>query len=603
MTRAFVAMALMAWVLMSASSALCDGELARARVARDNFFTSPDISQRSAWQKLITQFEDAARAQVRDVYRAQAQLEAAELALQCFYKFKDKRDATKAETLTRKILKDCSRCPNAPKAVIILGMALVALERMDDAYRELMKVELNYPDAPEINEARGLMSMLRAGGTPPPYPSPQQTIIDRQGQAPAATSDRQGQTPAATAPTSPATFSITSEPPKAAPAARSDGLAQVYALSLEDHGDYSTVIAWTDKVTSYVYNLIPAQRNGGTPRVYVDFRDAKLASGMVTTLNKTTPLIKLVKVNQFNDNTVRLVMDFPEVYPYTPVFLDNPPRLVVQVAKSTDTLPQIQIPDAPPGPTDPAPREVQAQASPPPARGPADSMARQLGLKIRRIVIDPGHGGKDNGATGHGIKEKELALKTSKLLKTKIENRLGLEVILTRDSDKFVTLDRRPKIVRDNQGDLFISIHANANTLASVEGLETYILNFTSDPSAQTVAARENASSDKSMSEMEDILEQIARNTKVSESRVLAKTIHSATLKSIRTKYKVRDLGVKEAVFVVLVNVEVPAILMEIGFLTNKAEAARLSEDQYLELVTDGIVNGLESYLKGLARQ
>jgi N-acetylmuramoyl-L-alanine amidase len=303
-------------------------------------------------------------------------------------------------------------------------------------------------------------------------------------------------------------------------------------------------------------------------------------------------------------------MDLKDAYPYEPLFLGNPPRMSVRIAKNAADLqrdysheeeaapePRRRGEDSPK--TIPAAAQIPRQGSGG-AKGPAESMARQLGLKIKRVVIDPGHGGKDAGATGHGLREKDIALKAGKLLKGKIEKRLGIEVILTRDSDKFVTLDRRPKIVRDSDGDLFISIHVNANTLSSVEGLETYLLNFSSDPSAQTVAARENASSDKSMSEMNNILELIAKNTKVSESRVLAKTIHSGALSSLRTKYKTRDLGVKEAVFLVLVNVKVPAILMEIGFLSNKNEAARLGEDAYLELLTDGIVNGLKNYVEGL---
>ena len=186
------------------------------------------------------------------------------------------------------------------------------------------------------------------------------------------------------------------------------------------------------------------------------------------------------------------------------------------------------------------------------------------------------------------------------MLAGKIRSRLGLEVVLTRDSDKFVTLDRRSRIVEDNKGDLFISIHANSNSLASVEGLETYILNFGTDPSAMTVAARENASYDKSMSDMSGLLDRLARNTKIAESRVLAQSVHQGALRSLRTKHKVRDLGVKEAVFVVLLNTDVPAVLIEIGFLSNKGEAARLGDDQYLELLTDGITEGLAAYIAGL---
>jgi N-acetylmuramoyl-L-alanine amidase len=186
------------------------------------------------------------------------------------------------------------------------------------------------------------------------------------------------------------------------------------------------------------------------------------------------------------------------------------------------------------------------------------------------------------------------------MLAKKVQERLGLEVILTRNSDVFVTLDRRTRTTRDKKADLFISLHVNANDLAKVEGFESYVLNFTSDPSALAVAARENASSEKTMSEMDDLLQKIVRNTKIAESRVLAKAIHSGALASIRQKHKVRDLGVKEAAFIVLANVEVPSVLVEMGFITNQSDAQKLSQDDYLELITDGLCDGLKAYLAGL---
>jgi N-acetylmuramoyl-L-alanine amidase len=357
------------------------------------------------------------------------------------------------------------------------------------------------------------------------------------------------------------------------------------------------VIVWTDKVASYVYNLIPPQRAGGLHRVYVDLRGTRLAGGLPGRPMSSPPLMRLVKIGQFSQDTARLVADLPEAWPYAPVFLDGPPRLELRVAEHGEDLPPTEA-DAPPEPrlAASAPRAGPGRG----ARGPADSLARQLGLKIRRIVIDAGHGGKDGGTSGHGLVEKNVALKAARMLKAKVERRLGLEVVLTRDSDRFVTLDRRPRIVADSKGDLFVSIHCNANALASVEGVETYLLNFSTDPSAQTVAARENASSQKSMSEMAGILELIARNTNIAESRVLARTVHARTLEAIRKKHKVRDLGVKEAVFVVLANTRVPAILIEIGFLSNAREAERLSQDAYLELLTDGMADGIKAYVDGL---
>ncbi len=170
---------------------------------------------------------------------------------------------------------------------------------------------------------------------------------------------------------------------------------------------------------------------------------------------------------------------------------------------------------------------------------------------------------------------------------------------LTREEDKFITLERRTKIAKERKADLFISLHVNANTLAMVVVFETYILNFATDRSAMAVAARENASSDKSVAELEDLLHLIARSTKVAESRAMAQVLHKSALTSLNRNYKVRDLGVKEAPFYVLVGTNVPSILVEVGFITNEKEAARLGEDAYLNLIADGLADGLESYVKG----
>jgi N-acetylmuramoyl-L-alanine amidase len=588
----------LATLLLLSGALLADGELARAREARAAFLGSDQERDRASWQRLITQFEQAAKVQPRVHYRTLANLEAAQLAMRSHYRFKSKDDAAKAQRLARSVLKDCPRCEAAPGALLVLGRSLAAAGRLDDAYRELMKVELSHPDSPEVAEARGIMSSLRAGNSPAPYP-PGDTGASGASAASAA-SPPKAQGPARPARPRPS-LKTPVNPPVKAPPPRKDGLAQVYAYSLTDMGEYSVVTAWLDQVTPYVYNLVPPARSGGSYRVYVDLRDARQAPGLAAKLKNSSRLVQLVKANQFDQKTVRLVADLKEPYPYQPTFLDNPPRMELLISDDPGLMPPREA-DAQPQPRAGGSKPPRRPSDIRPTKGPADSLARQLGLKIRKVVIDPGHGGKDGGASGFGLKEKDIALRASKMLATKIRSRLGLEVLLTRDTDKFVTLDRRGKIVVDNKGDIFISIHANSNGIASVEGIETYILNFGTDPSAMTVAARENASWDKSMSELSGILDQLAKNTKVAESRVMAKSIHQGALSQLRSKYKVRDLGVKEAVFVVLLNTDVPAVLIEMGFLSNQGEAKRLNDDAYLELMTDGIVDGLAAYIAGLPR-
>jgi N-acetylmuramoyl-L-alanine amidase len=573
---------------------MADGELARALSAKERFLRDGPSSRRSEWLSLIRQFEEAAEAQPRIGPASRARFLAADLALRSFRKFGQAPDAQRAGRLARRSVKDCPGCGDAPGALLVLGQALMAQDQPEEAYRELMKVELNYRDASgAVQEARELMARL-SGRPAPPKPPPKAPPPASQPRAGPAPSPPGGAKPMPVpprpaAPSEPA-------PPKQRPAPqppppRADGRAQVHALFLDDLGDYSEITAYLDRVTPYLYNLLPPSREGGLFRVYVDFKESRLAQRGVRAPSARTGLVRALKVNQLTDDTVRLVADLPAAYPYTPVFLDNPPRMVIRVAAQAGLLPPMEAeePPAPPSPPRPSP-----------AKGPADSMARQLGLGIRTVAIDAGHGGKDGGAAGNGLKEKDIVLRASGMLARKIKARLGLDVVMTRDRDIFVTLDRRTRTAREKKADLFISVHVNANDLDKVEGLESYILNFASDPTAMAVAARENASAGKTMSEMGDILQKIARNTKVAESRVLAKALHSGALGSLRTRHKVRDLGLKEAAFVVLANVDVPAVLLEIGFITNKGEAALLDQDAYLELMTDGICQGLANYLAGL---
>jgi N-acetylmuramoyl-L-alanine amidase len=597
----FVASFLLLPGLLDPGNLWADGELARALASEEKFLQNGGSGKRSEWVALVKQFELAAEAQPQIGPASRARYHAADVALRSFEKFGQAPDAKTASSLSRRSVKDCPRCSDAPRALLVLGRALVAQGLPEEAYRELMKVELNYREATgAVLESRELMAKLsgkplpkkadppkaqsQAGPSPSPSPGPSQSEAPEaprasvaKAKAPAPPKERQAPKP---------------------PSPRADGLAQVFALYLDDQGSYTEITAYLDRVTPYLYNLLPPSREGGYFRVYVDFKESRLSRKLTRGPAATTSLIKTIKANQLNDDTVRMVADMPAAYPYTPVFLDNPPRMIIRVAKDTQGLPPVEAEDPP------TPREVakaKPKPEPPrPAKGPRDSMARQLGLGIRLVAIDAGHGGKDGGAAGNGLKEKDIVLKASKMLAQKISSRLRLEVIMTRDSDKFVTLDRRTLTAREKKADLFISVHVNANDLAKVEGIESYILNFASDPTAMAVAARENASSGKTMSEMEDLVQKIAKNTKVAESRVLAKAIHSGALASVRKQHKARDLGVKEAAFIVLANVDVPAVLLEIGFITNKAESQRLSQDAYLELLTDGICLGLKNYLDGL---
>jgi N-acetylmuramoyl-L-alanine amidase len=231
------------------------------------------------------------------------------------------------------------------------------------------------------------------------------------------------------------------------------------------------------------------------------------------------------------------------------------------------------------------------------------SIIRQLGLGVQRIVIDPGHGGKDPGCIGkNGTLEKNIVLDVSRSLKTLLEKE-GLEVILTRGSDIFLPVVNRTVIANQKQADLFISIHANATRNRKLSGIETFYLNFNQDPSVIATAARENATSTKNISDMKETIDKIVQNTKIPESKELAKDIQNNLVKSLSKKYSnINSLGVKGGPFWVLIGAEVPSVLVEISFLSNPTEEKRLQNTQYRQRIAQGIYEGIMAYKHSLEK-
>ena len=230
------------------------------------------------------------------------------------------------------------------------------------------------------------------------------------------------------------------------------------------------------------------------------------------------------------------------------------------------------------------------------------SLIRALGLKIGKIVIDPGHGGHDTGTIGsNGMLEKDLVLDVSKRLGKLLESRLGAEVVFTRRDDTFIPLETRTSIANQEQADLFVSVHANSSQDQDARGVETYYLNFTSSPEALEVAARENAASDKSIHELQDLVKKIALKEKIEESREFASDVQQSLHTGLAAKSSgVRDRGVKKAPFVVLIGANMPSILAEISFLSNPGDEKRLRTPDYRQRIAESLYRGVSRYVNGL---
>jgi len=244
-----------------------------------------------------------------------------------------------------------------------------------------------------------------------------------------------------------------------------------------------------------------------------------------------------------------------------------------------------------------------AAAVAPPAHNLAGglSIARQLGLSVSRIVIDPGHGGHDPGAKGKGVTEAELVLDVALRLEKLLQKIPGVEVILTRRTDEFIQLPERTAIANREGADLFLSIHANASTNAQAHGIETYFLNFANNQSAAAVAARENAASTQAMGGLPDFVKAIALNNKLDESRDFALQVQRAMVERQKTANRtLKDLGVKQAPFVVLIGANMPSVLAEMGFVTNPPEGKLLKGNAYRQRIAESLLNAIRKYQASL---
>lgn len=361
--------------------------------------------------------------------------------------------------------------------------------------------------------------------------------------------------------------------------------------------DLTRVILTTDPDVPYTVNHIPP-RQGHLERLYLDLRGQPsdtLQAGSADSVG----LLRAIRIGRHNADTTRVVMDLAGLKHYTvktyrlptenKIVIDLQPRPAVAAATRRRLTARLVAQQGPP-------------PQPHPALGalPPDPLANvPAGLRIHAIMIDPGHGGHDPGALGFGLEEKNLTLQIGRDLRDLFRRRdPALRVGMTRDSDVFIPLQERPEIARRFGANLFVSIHVNANPIHRFHGVETYFLNLTNDRHALQVAARENETSEQGTNELNDILRDLMRDTTLIESSDLAKTVQASLVSTLREdRGPVRDLGVKQAPFLVLMGSEMPSVLVEVGFITNRSESQRLRDPHYLEQIAEGIYDGLGRYI------
>jgi N-acetylmuramoyl-L-alanine amidase len=226
----------------------------------------------------------------------------------------------------------------------------------------------------------------------------------------------------------------------------------------------------------------------------------------------------------------------------------------------------------------------------------------QLGLTVNTILLDPGHGGKDPGCVANKLVEKDFSLRMAKRIGALLEKK-GFTVLYTRTGDRFVSLPARPEMANAKNADLLISLHLNANSAASVRGLETYYLSEARTGDAAKVAARENGVSLQNISDLQVILTDLMLNAKQEESHALALCVQKAILGSLQNaRLAAVDGGVRSAPFYVLMGARMPAILVEFGYASNSRDAANLQSEKFLQRQAEGVVDGILAYKEQLAK-
>jgi N-acetylmuramoyl-L-alanine amidase len=329
--------------------------------------------------------------------------------------------------------------------------------------------------------------------------------------------------------------------------------------------------------------------------------------------NVSDTRVKRVRVAETLPGVTRVVLDLGNSADYTATQLSNPDRLVIELRTSPQTVPAV-LPQAPF--VAPPPASVAAAPLPLPPVLPASSgraaklssdgassLTRALGLKIRRVVLDPGHGGYDQGTVGpNGLMEKDLVLDVALRLGKLIESRMGSEVIFTRADDTFVPLEGRTALANEKKADLFLSIHANSSSYPRIGGVESYFLNFTDSKDSLAVAARENAASDKSVFELRDLIQQITLQDKAEESKEFASDVQTSMFGfAVRYDPGIKNRGVKKAPFVVLIGASMPSVLAEIGFLSNPREEALLKKPEHRQRLAEALYRGVNRYAQSLS--
>ena len=369
-----------------------------------------------------------------------------------------------------------------------------------------------------------------------------------------------------------------------------DDTTRVTGLRFLSSPAYTRIMLDLSRETKYEVRRLKEDTAKGTPaRIYIDISGARLALASKEPVTVEDGLLKQIRIGQYSADIVRVVLDMHSLGAHNAFIFSDPYRLVLDV--QGQKAPEGRMAKETPARRSPAGRKPEVKEK---VSGPGAA----LNGGIRKIVLDPGHGGKDPGAIGIGGRaEKDVVLSIAKSLAVRLKNEMGIQVVLTRKDDRYVPLEDRTAIANAEEADLFISLHMNASVNSEAKGIETYYLDNTTDEAALRLAARENGTARKNVSDLQFILSDMTQNMKLEDSIALAHRLHNSAVGGMsKAISEVKDLGVKKALFYVLVGARMPSVLVEMFFITNPNEGRSMSQESTQEAMVEALMQGIQKY-------
>ncbi len=506
---------------------------------------------RQYWLEVIREYSTIAEKYPDSAFAPNARFKSAKLYVQLYNYAGRKSDLNKASEIYQSIARDYPRSSLADDALLNAGKIAESLGNKSQAQALYRRIDREFPQGDMAGAARARITGKSS--------APKKAVARNTG--------------------------------KAAVKGGKTSLSHIRKIRQWTNKDSTRVVIDLDKNAAYKSFTLPRDPKHSKPeRLVIDLKNTATLPGFPYRHRVDDRLVTGIRVSQYDHRTVRVVLDLNDKLQYNTFHLDDPSRVVVDVSTDSSAIKEVASYQS-------KVKKVRSHA-PSQMKEDVPSIASQLCLKVSRIVIDPGHGGKDPGAVSpEGVLEKDLVLQIGKRLARRLEME-GFEVFLTRSTDKFLTLEKRTNFANEKRADLFVSLHINSHRDRSIRGIETYFLNLTTDATAIEVAARENATTQKSLSDLQLIINDLMLNSKINESSKFANCVHNDIISSaVNVGYAGRNLGVRQAPFYVLLGAQMPSILLELGFITNSKDMSLLQRRSYQEALVDGIAKGINNYI------